>query len=109
MAGEGDDDRTGLSSGARRQQLACAAISPGLWSAFTGLFTSRASRKAEIVALLHQLNVLQRKSLKRPTLNALDRLIFVILFRISPRITDVLKIVEPETVIRWHRSGFRLF
>jgi hypothetical protein len=80
-----------------------------IWSALTGLFRSRASQEAEIAALRHQLNVLQRKSPKRPTFSALDRLIFVVLFRIAPGIVDALKIVEPETVIRWHRSGFRQF
>ena len=80
-----------------------------IWSALMGLFRSRASREAEIVALRHQLNVLQRKSPRRPTFNGLDRLIFVVLFRIAPGITDALKIVEPETVIRWHRSGFHQF
>ena len=80
-----------------------------IWSALIGLFRSRASREAEIAALRHQLNVLQRQSPKRPTFSVLDRLIFVILFRIAPGMTDVLKIVEPETVVRWHRAGFRLF
>ena len=80
-----------------------------IWSVLTGLFRPRASREAEIAALRHQLNVLQRKALKRPTFSALDRLIFVILFRISPRITDALKIVEPETIIRRHRASFRQF
>ena len=80
-----------------------------IWSVLTGLFRSRASREAEIAALRHQLNVLHRQSPKRPTFSALDRLIFVSLFHIAPRITDAMKIVEPETVIRWHRSGFRLF
>ena len=80
-----------------------------IWSVLMGLFRSRASREAEIVALRHQLNVLRRQSPKRPTFNGLDRLIFVVLFRIAPGITDALKIVEPETVIRWHRSGFRQF
>ena len=80
-----------------------------IWSVLMGLFRSRASREAEIVVLRHQLNVFQRKSPRRPTFNSLDRLIFVILFRIAPGITDALKIVEPETVIRWHRSGFRQF
>jgi transposase InsO family protein len=80
-----------------------------IWSVLTGLFRSRASREAEIAALRHQLNVLHRQSPKRPTFSALDRLIFVVLFHIAPGITNVLKIVEPETVIRWHRSGFRLF
>jgi transposase InsO family protein len=38
-----------------------------------------------------------------------DRLVFVCLYRIASRIVDALTIVEPETVIRWHRAGFRLF
>ena len=77
--------------------------------ALIGLLRSRASLDAEITALRHQLNILQRQSRKRPTFSVLDRLIFVILFRIAPGMTDVLKIVEPETVVRWHRSGFRQF
>ena len=80
-----------------------------IWSVLAGLFQSRASREAEITALRHQLNVLHRQSSKRPTFSALDRLIFVILFRIAPGVRNVLKIVEPETVVRWHRSGFRQF
>ena len=72
-----------------------------IWSVIAGLFRSRASREAEIAALRHQLDVLHRQSPKRPTFSALDRLIFVILFRIAPGITTVMKIVEPETVIRW--------
>jgi transposase InsO family protein len=80
-----------------------------IWLVFTGLFRSRASREAEIAALRHQLNVLHRQSPKRPTFSALDRLIFVVLFRIAPRITSALKIVEPKTVIRWHHLGFRQF
>src|SRR3954453_11772427 len=39
----------------------------------------------------------------------LRRLIFVCLYRIAPRILDAVAIIEPETVIRWHRAGFRAF
>ena len=70
---------------------------------------SRASLEVEIVALRHQLNVLRRKSPKRLAFNNFDRLILANLYRIAPRTMNVLTIVEPETVIRWHRSGFRLF
>ena len=56
-----------------------------------------------------QLNVLRRKSPKRVAFSNFDRLIFVCLYRIAPRILDALTIVEPETVIGWHRAGFRLF
>src|SRR5260370_41412909 len=39
----------------------------------------------------------------------LGRLIFVGLYRLAPKILDALAIVQPETVIKWHRAGFRLF
>jgi hypothetical protein len=74
-----------------------------------GLFRSRTRLKAENLALRHQLNVLHRRSPKRPVFSNVDRLIFVCLYRIAPRILDAFNIVEPETVIRWHRAGFRSF
>jgi hypothetical protein len=74
-----------------------------------GLFRTRASLEAEILTLRHQLNVLRRRSEKRPVLSNFHRLIFVCLYRIAPSILDALAIVEPETVIRWHRAGFRTF
>ena len=79
-----------------------------LWT-IIDLFRSRASLEAEIVALRQQLNVLRRKSARRPVFSSLDRLVFAGLYQIAPRITDALAIVKPETVIRWHRAGFRLF
>jgi transposase InsO family protein len=72
-----------------------------------GLFRSRTWLEAENLALRHQLNVLHRRSPKRPVFSNFDRLIFVCLYRIAPRILDAVSIVEPETVIRWHRAGFR--
>src|SRR5512133_3170996 len=74
-----------------------------------GLFRSKSSREAEMLALRHQLNVLRRVSPRRPVFSNFDRVIFVCLYRIAPRILDALTIVEPETVIRWHRAGFRSF
>ena len=44
-----------------------------------------------------------------PVFSNFDRMIFVCLYRIAPRILDAITIVEPETVIRWHRAGFRSF
>ena len=73
------------------------------------LVRSRRSLEAETPALRHQLNVLRRSAPKRPVLSNFDRLIFVCLYRIAPRILDAVAILEPETVIRWHRAGFRLF
>ena len=74
-----------------------------------GLFRSKTSLEAEILALRHQLNVLCRTSPRRPVFSNFDRMIFVCLYRIAPRILDTLTIVEPETVIHWHRAGFRSF
>ncbi len=74
-----------------------------------GLFRSRASLEAEIMALRHQLIVLRRKSPKRLAFSNFDRLIFASLYRIAPNVLNALVIVKPETVIRWHRAGFRLF
>src|SRR5207247_6789745 len=65
--------------------------------------------EAEIVALRHQLNVLRRKAPKRAAFNNFDRFVFGSLYRLAPSILNALVIVKPETVIRWHRAGFRLF
>jgi Integrase core domain len=80
-----------------------------IWWTVIGLFRSRASLEAEILTLRHQLNVQRRKSPKRLGFSNFDRLVFAALYRISPRIVNALVIVKPETVIRWHRAGFRLF
>src|SRR5881392_3364751 len=74
-----------------------------------GLFRSRTALRAENLALRHQLNVLHRRSPKRPVFSKFDRLIFICLYHIAPQALDALKIVEPETLLRWHRAGFRLF
>ena len=80
-----------------------------IWLALIGLFRSRASLHAEIMTLRHQLNVLRRKSPQRPTFSSIDRLVFAGLYRLAPGLLDALKIVKPETVIRWHRAGFRAY
>jgi hypothetical protein len=77
-----------------------------IWSALVRLFRSRASLQAENLVLRHQLNVLRRKSPRRITSSAIDRLLFVALV---PSVLDALQIVKPDTVIRWHRAGFRTY
>ena len=76
--------------------------------ALTRLFQSRTRLEAEILVLRHQLNVLQRKAPKRVALSSIDRLVFAALYRLAPGVLDALKILRPETVIRWHRAGFRV-
>jgi len=62
----------------------------------------------EILALRHQLAVLQRQK-KRVSLRAADRLLWVLLSRIWKQWRSALVVVKPETVIAWHRKGFRLY
>ena len=74
-----------------------------VWSSFQ----SRERLKAEIVVLRHQLNILRRKAPKRPRLSGSDRALFVWMHRLFPSIASAITIIRPETVIGWHRAGFR--
>jgi hypothetical protein len=80
-----------------------------IWCATVGLIRSRAALQAEILVLRHQLNVLRRRSPKRVAVRNIDRLLFVGLYRFSPKALDALKLLKPETVLRWHRAGFRSY
>src|ERR1019366_1514038 len=80
-----------------------------VWWALVGAFRSRVSLEAENTILRHQLNVARRQSSKRPTFGMLDRLIFAGLYRLAPKVLGALAIVKPETVIKWHRAGFRSY
>jgi putative transposase len=63
----------------------------------------------EILALRHQLAVLQRRTSRRPSLRTADRLLWVMLLRVWSQWRSALVIVKPETVIGWQRKGFRLY
>ena len=63
----------------------------------------------EILALRHQLTVLQRRTNKRPNLRAADRLLWVLLSRLWGQWRSALIILKPGTVIGWQRKGFRLY
>jgi hypothetical protein len=58
-------------------------------------------------ALRHQLIVLRRKVHGRVQLSNVDRLFFVELYRRFPSILKLITVVRPETLVRWHREGFR--
>ena len=72
-------------------------------------FRSRFALQAEILALRHQLNVLHRSAGARRQLRTSDRVLWVWLSRLWSDWRSALLIVKPETVIRWHRRGFRLY
>ena len=76
---------------------------------FVGAFLySRHHLGLEILALRQQLGVLKRKN-PRPRLRKVDRLFWTLLRHIWPAWTNALIIVKPETVVSWHRAGFRFF
>jgi len=72
-------------------------------------FKSKARLQAENVVLRHQLNVLRRKVRSRTRVGTFDRLVLVWLYRLFPSVLTAIAIVKPETVVRWHRVGFRLY
>src|ERR1700737_53596 len=69
---------------------------------------SRSDTALEVLTLRQQVAVLKRQR-PRPTLTRLDRFFWTTLRHLWPRWSDVLLIVKPETVVRWHRDGFRLY
>src|SRR5260370_30991747 len=69
---------------------------------------TKARLEAEIIMLRHQLNVLRQRVPLKPKLTVADRLLFVWLYRLFPSVLNAVTIIQPETIIRWHRTGFRL-
>jgi hypothetical protein len=72
-------------------------------------FKSKSRLEAENAALRHQLIVLRRKVRGQVRLTNSDRWFLVQLYRWFPSILQVLTIVQPETLVRWHRAGFRCY
>ncbi|MBB5055298.1 MULTISPECIES: hypothetical protein [Afipia] len=72
-------------------------------------FKSKLRLEAENAMLRHQLIVLRRKMRGRPRLTNNDRWLFIQLYRWYPSILKVLTIIQPETLVRWHRAGFRRY
>src|ERR1700756_4686358 len=85
-----------------------STLSPFLTSLLS-VFRSRAALQVEILALRHQIGVLRRSAKKRPKLTVADRLFWACLSGAWADWQSALVIVKPETVIAWHRKGFRLF
>jgi len=73
------------------------------------LVRSRAALGAEILTLRQQINVLRRTAPRKLSFSVLDRLVFVGLYRLFPKICEALAVVKPDTIVRWHRAGFRLY
>src|ERR1700745_2262762 len=76
---------------------------------FSSLFKSKSRLEAENAALRRQLIVLQRKVRGRVHFTNSDRLFLIQLYRWFPSVLKVITIIRPETVVRWHRAGFRRY
>src|SRR5436189_889398 len=76
---------------------------------FASLFKSKSRLEAENAALRHQLIVLQRKTRGRVHLTNGDRLFLVHLYRWFPSVLKAITMIRPETLVRWHRAGFRRY
>ena len=72
-------------------------------------FKSKSGLEAENAVLRHQLIVLRRKVRGRAQLTNNDRWFLVQMYRWLPSILTVVTIVQPETLVRWHRAGFRRY
>jgi hypothetical protein len=84
--------------------LLCFAL-----AVLTSPFKSKLRLEAENVVLRHQLNVLRRRLHGRVRLTNNDRWFFIQLFGWFPSILIVLTIIRPETLVHWHRAGFRSY
>src|SRR5438876_937516 len=76
---------------------------------FASPFKSKSRLEAENAALRHQLTVLRRKVRGRVQLTNGDRLFLIQLYRWFPSILKAITIIRPETLLRWHRAGFRRY
>jgi hypothetical protein len=84
-----------------------------LFCLFLGLFASpfksKSRLEAENAALRHQLIILRRRVRGRVRLTNGDRLFSIQLYRWFPSVLKAITIVRPETLVRWHRAGFRRY
>jgi transposase InsO family protein len=72
-------------------------------------FRAKSRLEAENAVLRHQLIVLRRKVKGRAQISNNDRWFFIQLYRWFPSILEVLTIIRPETLVRWHKAGFRCY
>src|SRR5450756_416093 len=73
------------------------------------LFKSRSRLEAENLFLRHQLNIALRRALPRLRLHGSDRALLVWMTKLWPSLLGATQVVQPETILRWHRAGFKIF
>ena len=72
-------------------------------------FKSMGRLEAESMALRHQLDMLRLKVPGRVQPTNGDSWFLILLYRWFPSVLNVIKITRPETLVRWHRTGFRRY
>jgi hypothetical protein len=73
------------------------------------LFKSRSRLEAENLFLRHQLNIALRRAPPRLRLRSSDRALFILITKLWPSLVSAAHVVQPETILRWHRAGFKIF
>jgi hypothetical protein len=73
------------------------------------LFKSRSRLEAENLLLRHQLTIAMRQAPPRLRLRGSDRALLTWMTRVCPSLLDAVQVVQPETILRWHRAGFKMF
>jgi transposase InsO family protein len=85
------------------------AILLTLWLFVIDLFKSRSRLRAENLFLRHQLNIALRQAPSRIRLSGGDHALLVLMTKLWPHLVGMARVVQPETILRWHRIGFRVF
>jgi hypothetical protein len=73
------------------------------------LFKSRSRLEAENLFLRHQLAIALRRTPPRLRLRGSDRTLFILITKLWPSLLGAAQVVQPETILRWHRAGFKVF
>src|SRR5450759_4127850 len=85
------------------------AILQALGMFIADLFKSRSRFEAENLCLRHQLNIALRRAPPRLRLHGSDRALLVWMTKLWPSLLGAAQVVQPETILRWHRAGFRCY
>lgn len=80
-----------------------------LWLFVVDLFKSRSRLQTENLFLRHQLNIALRRAPSRIRLSGSDRALILLITKLWPNLAGMAGLVQPETILRWHRAGFRVF
>jgi hypothetical protein len=75
----------------------------------TDLFKSQCRLEAENLLLRHQLNIALQRAPPRLRLLGSDRALLTWMMRLWPSLLDAVQVVQPETILRWHGAGFKMF